>query len=315
MKSLHPFVLLAVALAVPGCEKKDRAEPSPTPVAQAATRPAAAEVHGVHNVIPVTPRIVSGSAPESAAGFEELKQAGIKTIISVDGTPPNLELASKFGMRYVHLPVGYHGLDRRRQLELARAVRDLPGPVYVHCHHGRHRGPAAAASAAVILGELTADEAVAFLKKAGTSENYSGLYGCVRKLVAEEKDEIDAIPPDFPEVAPTPGFVKAMAATQAALDHLQEIRDADWTTPADHPDLVAENEAQQLESLLAGLQDDPYKDDKPEDFAEMMRKSWEVARDFNAALRAGDQRDQLAPKLKLVNNSCKQCHVLYRDTK
>ena len=28
---------------------------------------------------------------------------------------------------------------------LARAARTLPGPIFVHCHHGMHRGPAAAA--------------------------------------------------------------------------------------------------------------------------------------------------------------------------
>lgn len=315
MKSLHPFVLVALALVAGGCEKEEKVGAPPSPPLAAATRPSVAEVHGVSNVIQVSPRIISGSAPEGAVGFGELKQAGVKTVISVDGTTPDVELARQFGMRYVHLPIGYHGLDHKRQLELARAVRDLPGPVYVHCFHGRHRGPAAAASAAVVLGDLTAEEAVAFMRNAGTSENYAGLYACVRKLVAEAQQEIDAIPAEFPEIAPMPDFVKGMAAMQTALDHLQEIRDAGWVAPPDHPDLVAESEARQLESLLASLLEDPYKDDMPADFPELMRKSRDAASAFNAALREAEDAGELAPKLKRVTNSCKECHVLYRDTK
>ncbi len=31
----------------------------------------------------------------------------------------------------------------------AKAVRDLPGKIYIHCHHGKHRSAAAAATACV----------------------------------------------------------------------------------------------------------------------------------------------------------------------
>jgi protein tyrosine/serine phosphatase len=63
-----------------------------------------------------------------------------------------------------------------RAAELAKAVRDLPGPIYIHCHHGKHRSPAAAAVACVAAGLLAPERAPAVLKEAGTSPNYRGLF-------------------------------------------------------------------------------------------------------------------------------------------
>ena len=99
------------------------------------------------NALQVHLQVISGGQPEGEAGFAELKGLGIKTIISVDGAKPDLELAKKFGLRYVHLPHGYDGIPEERVEELAKAVRDLPGPIYIHCHHGKHRSPAAASAA------------------------------------------------------------------------------------------------------------------------------------------------------------------------
>ncbi len=39
------------------------------------------------------------------------------------------------------------GISRDQSLTIARAVQDLPGPVFIHCHHGKHRGPTAAVMA------------------------------------------------------------------------------------------------------------------------------------------------------------------------
>ena len=89
---------------------------------------------GLHNVLRLSAKLTSGSSPDGEEGFRSLLRLGIRTIISVDGSRPDVETARKFGLRYIHLPVGYDGVPRDRALQLARAVRDLPGPVYVHCH-------------------------------------------------------------------------------------------------------------------------------------------------------------------------------------
>ncbi|MCO6436155.1 MAG: cytochrome c [Phycisphaerae bacterium] len=269
--------------------------------------------HAVHNVIQITPKLISGSAPDGDEGFAELERRGVRTIVTVDGAVPDVEAAHRHGMRYVHLPVGYHGIDHERQLEIARVVRDLPGPVYVHCHHGKHRGPAAAASAAVGLGWLTPQQGVVFMQQAGTSENYPGLYQCVAELEAAGQEQLDTAPADFPEVVPVPGFVKAMAAAQEAYDHLVEIRDAGWQFPPDHPDLVPEAEARQLARLLGGLLDDPEREIHPPDFAEMLGKAGAAAKALEGSVIAGAPVAERTRLLRVVHESCKACHRTYRD--
>src|SRR5262245_48277837 len=109
--------------------------------------------------IEIHPQVISGGLPEGEAAFQDLAALGIKTIISVDGATPDVATAKKHGLRYVHLPHGYDGISAARAAELAKAVRDLPGPIYIHCHHGKHRSPAAAAVACVAAGLTDASDA------------------------------------------------------------------------------------------------------------------------------------------------------------
>ncbi|MFG0258896.1 MAG: hypothetical protein ACF8LK_00975, partial [Phycisphaerales bacterium JB041] len=133
---------------------------------------------GIHNLFAVAPGVFSGSGPEGAAAFDSLRAMGVRTVISVDGARPELELAHERGMRYVHIPIGYDGMEPEQEVALARALRDMPGPVYVHCHHGKHRGPTAAAVGLLGLGRMSGAEAEAFMHAAGTSESYPGLWAC-----------------------------------------------------------------------------------------------------------------------------------------
>jgi len=61
-------------------------------------------------------------------------------------------------MRYIHVPIAYSGLSREQEIRIASAISGAEGPLYLHCHHGKHRGPAAAATALVCLGEITPDD-------------------------------------------------------------------------------------------------------------------------------------------------------------
>ncbi|MGE0481401.1 MAG: hypothetical protein AB7Q17_13110 [Phycisphaerae bacterium] len=268
---------------------------------------------GLHNVIRVSDRLISGSLPENDRGFDELDSLGVKTIISVDGATPDVARAAARGMRYVHVPVGYHGLSVAQQRRIARAARDLPGPIYLHCHHGKHRGPAAAASAAVLLGEMSPEAGDAFLKKAGTSSSYPGLFACVQSARALDAKELDATPPDFPAIAPRPAFVEAMSAAQDAFDHLVAIRDAQWRTPASHPDLVPTAEAARLESLLRGMLDDPAATGRPADFLPMLRASQQRAAELEVEIAAGAAADVLTAGLARLGATCRDCHTIYRD--
>jgi hypothetical protein len=271
-----------------------------------------ADVPGVHNLLEVSNGIYSGSVPEGDAGFGSLKKLGIRTIISVDGGTPDIARARALGFRYVHLPVGYEGIPADKQRQIARAMRHLPGPVYLHCHHGKHRGPAATASAAVLLGLLSPDQGVSFLKMAGTADVYTGLYACVAGASAAESSELDSAGGEFPEAAPAGGLVSAMVAIDEANEHLMLIQKAGWKVPGDHPDLVPAEEARQLAALMATL-----KAEEPSDDDEFQRLSDDAARHsstLETLLRsANPPRDQLDAAMKAIKASCADCHRRFRD--
>ena len=69
---------------------------------------------GICNAVTYHDGYVSGSVPEGDAGFDTLAAMGVKTIISVDGAVPEVERATVRGMRYIHLPIGYNGVDEKR---------------------------------------------------------------------------------------------------------------------------------------------------------------------------------------------------------
>ena len=48
---------------------------------------------------------------------------------------------------WIHIPIGYDGIPLESEAAIVRAMKETEGPVYFHCHHGLHRGPAAAAIA------------------------------------------------------------------------------------------------------------------------------------------------------------------------
>jgi hypothetical protein len=219
--------------------------------------PAAVSSPGLANVYRLSLGILSGSVPVGDAGFEELVRIGVRTIISVDGAAPDVARAEARGLRYVHIPIAYAEVTDLQRAEIARAIRDLPGPVYIHCHHGKHRGPAAAAAAGVTLGLITPEQGVAFMSEAGTARSYEGLYASVACSHVATPMELDAAPADFPAVRRPEGLLAAMLDVDESFEHLTAIRASGWTAPIDHPDLVPAAEAGRLADGLRLAGEDP----------------------------------------------------------
>src|SRR5687767_11422743 len=71
------------------------------------------------NAVQLHAKVISGGSPDGEAGFAELKELGVQTLISVDGAKPDVKRAEKYGLRYVHLPHGYDGVPQQRAKELA----------------------------------------------------------------------------------------------------------------------------------------------------------------------------------------------------
>jgi hypothetical protein len=271
---------------------------------------------GVHNVVAFYDGYWSGSVPEGDAGFDTLKSMGVKTIISVDGAEPDVDLAKARGIRYIHLPIGYNGFDEKRKLELVRATRDAmnDGPVYIHCHHGKHRSAGAAGAVAASLGWITPEKAVDRMKVSGTAPDYKGLYSCTANAAPLDSKTIDAVPADFPEVSHPASFVKSMVEIDEINDHLKAIEKAGWIAPTDHPDLVPVAEAGRLADLFRFVSQSEKALGHPADFAAALKLDGERLQALEEMLAAGEKdAKKLSDQYKLITTSCKDCHAKYRD--
>jgi hypothetical protein len=167
---------------------------------------------------------------------------------------------------------------------------------------------------AVSLGWATADEMVDRMKVSGTSPSYKGLYACTSNAVVLETAAITAAPADFPEISKPTSFVKGMVEMDAIVDHLNAIENADWGVPAEHPDLVPVAEAGRLADLFRVHAESDRCRNGPADFRELMLEANVLAQSLEDMVVA-ENRDsqQLSAQLKLINASCKHCHVTFRD--
>src|SRR6185369_3881462 len=140
------IVLAIVCLCLScGCGDSQDRETACVPPTAFEPKTVETELPGLHNVLLAADGIYSGSEPHGEEAFAGLAKMGIKTILSVDGARPDVELARQHGLRYVHVPIGYDGISPSAGETLAAAAREAQGPLYVHCHHGKHRGPSATA--------------------------------------------------------------------------------------------------------------------------------------------------------------------------
>jgi protein tyrosine phosphatase (PTP) superfamily phosphohydrolase (DUF442 family) len=300
---------MVLLLGVGGCRQGVPEQPS------AATRPIRLAAVGLPNAFRLSERLYSGGSPEGDTGFAALQQVGVRTIISVDGANPDVDTAHRHGLRYVHLPVGYDGIPRERALQLARAVRDLPGPIYVHCHHGKHRGPAAAAAIMLCLDEsFTTDAAEAWLKQAGTDPHYTGLIGLPATLQRPAPGELDNVSADFPEVAPVGPLAETMVQIDERWDHLKALRNATWQAPAGHADLDAPHEASQLVEQFRELARSPELKGRPADFRALLDDATARAETLEKCLRQSTfDGDALEAAFRASAAACTRCHERFRD--
>lgn len=288
--------------------------PAIVPPAMADTTPA--DYHGVHNVVAFHEGVYSGSVPEGDAGFDALKGMGIKTIISVDGAEPEIAEARERGIRYIHLPIGYNGFDEERRLQLARATRDAlkEGPIYIHCHHGKHRSAGAAAAVAVTLGWSSPEQSVERMKVSGTAPGYTGLYQCAMDSTVVSATALDAVPADFPEVSKPAGFVATMVEVDFVFENLSDIERAGWVVPANHPDLVPVAEAGRLVDLFRASHASEYTAKKPSEFGDLFAKDIDRAQTLEDLIVAGRSTPQeLTEAFRPIGASCKECHAKHRD--
>jgi len=272
--------------------------------------------HHLTNPIVVHPRVISGGLPDSDAAFAELARLGVKTIISVDGAAPDVEAAAKYGLRYVHLPHGYDGISRRRTRELAKAVRELPGKIYIHCHHGKHRSPTAAAVACVSAGLIPAGEAPRVLTLAGTSPHYRGLFAAAQQAKPLATAELDGLQVEFRSEVPVPPLAAAMVSMERHHDRLIRFQANDWQSLETHPDLDPAHEALMLREQFTELMRTDDARRRSQEFLRMLKESEQACKRLESALRNDDNvavRTMVRQALQQISVNCRRCHRRFRD--
>lgn len=261
--------------------------------------------------------LLSGGLPHGPDAFEELRRLGIKTIISVDGIKPDIDSAKRLGIRYVHLPHGYDGIAKKRLLEITKAIRDFDKPIYLHCHHGKHRGPTAAAAACISAGWLPPDSAMIILKTAGTNPAFKGLIETATNAIPLDPKALDELRVEFVQVAELPPIIEAMVAVDEVFDRLQVNQKQGWSQSGRADALLLKEHFMELHRAesqgVHGIR-------QPE-FQESLRQGLEAAglleiqwtKMENASTPDTVLHQGLNDAMKRISQNCTQCHTQFRD--
>jgi protein tyrosine phosphatase (PTP) superfamily phosphohydrolase (DUF442 family) len=279
----------------------------------AATAATPAEFPGLHQVVTYAPGLYSGAVPEGEEGFASLSALGVKTIISVDGALPDVAAAKAHGLRYIHLPLGYNGVPPERAKELAKAFESMPGPIYVHCHHGKHRSAGAVAVGGVMTGKFDNAFAVERMKVSGTAPTYTGLYRDAQAAKPMDSATLSGLVCAFPEQSLPTGMVAGMVAIDEFNDQLKEIESAGWKVPAHSPDLVPVSVARQLVEHMSALRTDEHSIQAGAEFIQALDDSVAKGSALQQALELQLANEERTARMKALQASCKACHKHFRD--
>ena len=166
----------------------------------------------------VRPRLLSGDRPETPTQWQSLADEGVTLVLSVDGMPSDA-VAERVGIARMHVPIGYDGPTGSELARLSAAFdrwQAEGGTLLVHCHHGRHRGPAVAALFARWSGTLSHDDAESVLIRCGTSQRYANLW----RLPQRQRPQPSAAS------VPAESLRRPLGSAMALLDRGVERRDA-----------------------------------------------------------------------------------------
>ncbi len=263
--------------------------------------------HEPENFLRVTAGVYSGGEPRGDAMFDALARRGIRTAISVDGLAPDVDTALHYGIQYVHIPIGYDGIKPESAAALSKALRERHGPFYVHCHHGKHRGPAMGAIALRLKTGCDDKTIRQWLTHAAGSEAYRGLW----------RDALDFRPSDIEGLSvelSQKTTVSNLAGTMAELDRvwvrLQASAAADWEVVTG--DSSSAHDALMLHEHFRELTRRNVHRNEFHGFTRRLRKAADKSRELSNALAMSDNQ-AASEVLESIRKSCKRCHRTWRD--
>ncbi len=270
------------------------------------------EPAGLDRYIRWSKSLGQGAQPMGEVSFANLKALGYRTILSVDGSQPEVDRAAKHGLRYVHVPIGYDGITKDAATKIVKSARVTEFPVYVHCHHGKHRGPAAAMLLRISEDKVSHADAIKGLERSGTSPNYSGLWKAVREFVVPTDVELAAVTKLSSCVVPQ-GLQATMVDCNHRWENLKLAKAEGWKTPKDHPDVMPAHEARMLWELFREMgRTDKECRDKGAAFLSSLKASEVATIALEKALRAGELKtaDKHYASVKAL---CVSCHKAHRN--
>ncbi len=330
--TLAALALLGICAPLAGCGSEATAEAGTVPppiedctdayecAGRKKLKPTApTELEGLHNVFKLSDNIISGGEPLTDGALKAVADMGVKTILSVDGKAPNAELAKKLGMRYVHVPIRYGGLTGDQATKIAKTFREQKPPFYVHCFHGKHRGPCGAAVGRIVLDEVSREQALAEMRQwSGAARKYSGLYVSIATGDIPTAKTTEAFTWDFPAQHKIDGVRAGMVHMTRAFDNVKWLAKREWKPDANHPDIDAVNETAQLVQHFDQFVALKGYAARPADYKAWMTDSVKSVRELATAVKAHADGDSAAAglatkKLAVLKNLCGACHKPYRN--
>ncbi|MHC4379784.1 MAG: cytochrome c [Planctomycetota bacterium] len=271
--------------------------------------PLALEREHLHRLLQLSPTIYSGAQPKGPEAFAALQDLGIRTVISVDGARPDLIGAETHGMNYVQVAIGYDGVSPAEAAAFAKVVTETEGPFFFHCHHGRQRGPAAAAIALRASTGCDAEAGLDVLRAAKTSKDYPGLWRDVAAWVPPGAGQEIPVFPPLPRVAP---FTESMAELDRTWDRIKVLRRADWESPDGAESTMRTESALLLEQLQDCAGQLPVEHVQDAELQRGMEEVVAYAEQLQSAAFAADV-DLMEESYRDLRASCKDCHADYRN--
>jgi hypothetical protein len=286
------------------------------------TEPRKIELPPLERTIQVMGDLACGSAPTDAAGYERLAQAKFRTIIRVDAIPPDAELARRAGLKVVHLPVRFSGLEQDI-LPILQAQRQLPGPHYLCCMYGTPRAPAAAALSLRALHGRSLEEAKALLDFAGVGTGNPGIIASLAQYEppASISKRADVEPfPIHTDVTPT---VQGMVELVVAWDLVRRWKGDDLKLSGRESVASLQAAAMKTQNAFDRLARLPKSAEQGKEYLELLQAGRTGATALAAILAkmpADAQaslndplRQTLLQQIDLVGSTCSRCHRDYRN--
>lgn len=256
----------------------------------------------VENLVEIRPGTFISGQPSGTNAFHYLKTLGIKTVISVDGATPDVKTAKAYGMRYVHIPIGYGGITDRERLSLIRASEAIKPPYLLHCHHGIHRAPTAAGMILMANDSVSKREAKQIMREAGTSPAYKGLWKSIDTFTPKNPSQTL---PKLQEITKPRELAAAMADIDRHWDVLVLAKSREWQPSPDHPDISLPHTSLLLHEGLVESQRLHQTDNQA--FKKLFDKSIAASDQLHQALKTNNH-DPLRSHFNTLKKTCTACH-------